>query len=96
MQISCPVQMLFPLEVRQVEPVPENPAVTQPAGDVKRPRREGAVTGTLRRRLVDLCWDDDNDLLEVNTGQGGSVTEFMQGGSATEFVRDIMELLHLN
>lgn len=53
MQISRPVQMLFPLEVRQVEPVPENPAVTQPAGDVQRPRREGAVTGKLRRRLVD-------------------------------------------
>lgn len=62
MQISRPVQMLFPLEVRQVEPVPENPAVTQPAGDLQRPRREGAVTGKLRRRLVDLCWYDDNDL----------------------------------
>ena len=59
---SRPVQMLFPLEVRQVEPVPENPAVTQPAGDVQRPRREGAVTGKLRGRLVDLRWDDDNDL----------------------------------
>lgn len=62
MQISHPVQKLFPLEVRQVEPVPENPAVTQPAGDVQRPRSEGAVTGKLRRRLVDLCWDDYNDL----------------------------------
>ena len=61
-QISRPVQKLFPLEVRQVEPVPENAVVTQPAGGVQRPRREAAVTGELRRRLVDQCWDDDNDL----------------------------------
>lgn len=82
-QISHPVQKLFPLEVRQVEPLPENAVVTQPAGDGQRPRSEAAVTGELRTRLVDQCWNDDNDLQEVNTGQGGS---------ATEFVLDITEL----
>ena len=51
-------QCKLALEVRQVEPVPQNAVVTQPAGDVQRPRREAAVTG----RLVDQCWDDDNDL----------------------------------
>lgn len=58
-QISRPVQKQFPLELRQVEPVPENAVMTQPAGDVQRPRREAAVTGELKRRLDDQCWDND-------------------------------------
>ena len=61
-QISRPLQKLFSLEVRHMEPVPENAVVTQPAGDVQRPKRKAAVTGELRRRLVDQCLDDDDDL----------------------------------
>ena len=61
-QISRPLQKLFPLEVRQMEPVPENAVVIQPAGDVQRPKRKAVVTGELRRRLVDQCLDDDDDL----------------------------------